>query len=161
MFSEIYYVQVYINILKMHIHCYVLYVAGRLQVLQDDHIYKIAPLQIHVDNSDCIGLTTSTLLTPPVQSKFSYIFVYSSSQYRQLIVLLCFAGVDTYGEDTVQYSPASQQEGEEPSPHSRTATPLECLSYAEPEPDSYSAASMRTEGEFILFNRLDDVSYFN
>lgn len=62
-----------------------------------------------------------------------------------------------------QYSPASQREGEVPSPHSRTATPLDCLSYVSAEPDqdgttTYTTGTLRADGEFVIFNRFDDVS---
>lgn len=68
-----------------------------------------------------------------------------------------------------QYSPASQQEGEVPSPHSRTATPLGCLSYVAADPDhqhqpqqdgggTYATGTLRADGEFVIFNRFEDVS---
>lgn len=67
---------------------------------------------------------------------------------------------------TQQYSPASQQDGEVPSPHSRTATPMDCLTYVSTEPDqqqqdgggTYATGTLRADGEFVIFNRFDDVS---
>ncbi|XP_056633626.1 GATA-binding factor 6-A-like isoform X2 [Diorhabda sublineata] len=57
-----------------------------------------------------------------------------------------------YGEETrqQQYSPASQNDGAEPSPHSRAATPMECLAYTEVEPDNYQAL-VRTDGRYMPF----------
>ncbi|XP_072379792.1 uncharacterized protein [Diabrotica undecimpunctata] len=57
-----------------------------------------------------------------------------------------------YGEDPrQQYSPASQNEGAEPSPHSRAATPLECLTYTtEVDQDNYPAL-VRSDGRYMPF----------
>ncbi|XP_071052629.1 transcription factor GATA-4-like isoform X1 [Onthophagus taurus] len=38
-------------------------------------------------------------------------------------------GVDSYAEDQQQFSPTSQTEGAEPSPQSRSGTPLDCFQY--------------------------------
>ncbi|XP_018579823.1 transcription factor GATA-4 isoform X3 [Anoplophora glabripennis] len=57
---------------------------------------------------------------------------------------------DSYGEEPQpQYSPASQNEGAEPSPHSRAATPLECLTYTTPETDQDSYPALIRDGRFI------------
>lgn len=63
-----------------------------------------------------------------------------------------------------QYSPASQQDGEVPSPHSRTDTPLDCLSYVPAEQDqqqdgggTYATGNIRADGEFVIFNRYEEV----
>ncbi|XP_028154900.1 transcription factor GATA-4-like isoform X1 [Diabrotica virgifera virgifera] len=56
-----------------------------------------------------------------------------------------------YGEDPrQQYSPASQNEGAEPSPHSRAATPLECLSYEVDQQDNYPTL-VRSDGRYMPF----------
>ncbi|CAG9853618.1 unnamed protein product [Phyllotreta striolata] len=58
-----------------------------------------------------------------------------------------------YGEEPrQQYSPASQNEGAEPSPHSRAATPLECLTYTtEVEQDNYQTLS-RSDTRYMPFS---------
>ncbi|KAF5305670.1 hypothetical protein FQA39_LY09159 [Lamprigera yunnana] len=65
-------------------------------------------------------------------------------------------GIDGYAEEASQYSPASQQ-GTQPSPHSRATTPLECLPYgSDPQQENYPT-NMRADGDYILFNRMDEV----
>ncbi|KAF2880247.1 hypothetical protein ILUMI_25925 [Ignelater luminosus] len=67
-------------------------------------------------------------------------------------------GVDGYVEEASQYSPASQQEGAVPSPHSRATTPMECLPYAaEPQQQDNYPTAMRADGDYVLFHRIDEV----
>lgn len=62
-----------------------------------------------------------------------------------------FAGVDSYGDEQNEYSPASQQDtGPGQSPHSRVATPDgELITYTrqiDDEENCYSSGLIRTEG---------------
>lgn len=85
----------------------------------------------------------------------------------QLTIPPCFVAGLAEEAAAQQYSPASQQDGEVPSPHSRTDTPLDCLTYVHAEPDqhqqqdgggTYVAETLRAEGEYVIFNRFDEVS---
>lgn len=84
----------------------------------------------------------------------------------QLTIRLCFSTGIKEEAAVQQYSPASQQDGEVLSPHSRTATPFDCLTYVPAEQDqqqdgggTYATSTLRAEGEFLIFNnRLDEVS---
>ncbi|XP_023013321.1 uncharacterized protein isoform X2 [Leptinotarsa decemlineata] len=67
----------------------------------------------------------------------------------------------TYGaygdEPHQQYSPASQSEGAVPSPHSRAATPLECLTYTtDVDQDNYQTL-VRADGRYMQSFTLEEV----
>lgn len=76
----------------------------------------------------------------------------------QLTKRLCIAG--NFVEDSRQqeYSPASQNnDGAELSPHSRTATPLECFTYTpDVDQDNYQTL-VRADARFIPNLALDEV----
>lgn len=78
----------------------------------------------------------------------------------QLNIHSCIAG--SYVEDArqQQYSPASQNnEGAELSPHSRAATPLECLTYTpEVDHDNNYPTLIRADARFIASFPIEEVS---
>lgn len=72
------------------------------------------------------------------------------------------AGIESYEEPPhQQYSPASQHEGAEPSPHSREETSPIGLTYttAETDQDSYPTL-IRSDGGYMHTFRLDEVQTF-
>lgn len=65
-------------------------------------------------------------------------------------------------EATQEYSPSSQPaEGAELSPHSRAATPLECMQYGPTGGDYQRATILHDTSEYIdaFGRRMDDVIY--
>ncbi|KAG5896612.1 hypothetical protein JTB14_009523 [Gonioctena quinquepunctata] len=64
----------------------------------------------------------------------------------------------TYGDEVrQQYSPASQSDGAVPSPHSRAATPLECLTYTTEVDQDHYQTLVRADGRFMQSFTLEEV----
>lgn len=83
-------------------------------------------------------------------------------KFMQLIEHACISVVEHYGdEQSAQYSPASHNDGAVPSPHSRSTTPLEPISYPPETDEENYPPVLRAESdrEFMLYNsgRIDQV----